>query len=73
MKLVNRCLLLLLLLGLVQREAWAQTCVSPPAPGGCTFVAIDEATGLTVEALCVGRRVRFEQCLGRNVAPSLLY
>ena len=73
MKLVNRCLLLFLLLGLTQRGAWAQTCVSPPAPSGCTFVAIDEATGLTIEALCVGRRVRFEQCFGRNVAPSLLY
>ncbi|MFC7668526.1 hypothetical protein ACFQT0_14940 [Hymenobacter humi] len=31
------------------------------------------ATGQAVEAFCVGRRVRFEQCAGRNIPTALLF
>ena len=64
---------LLLLLGLAGRGAAQCTINTPPA--GCTvpFVAIDVATGQEVQALCVGRAVRFELGCGRTVAPNLLY
>ena len=65
------CFFLLLALGLGAGTAWAQpTCALPNPPGGCTFVAIDVATGLTVEAFCVGRGVRFEPCPSRTIDLS---
>ncbi|GAC1377522.1 MAG: hypothetical protein NVSMB30_24570 [Hymenobacter sp.] len=70
MKLINR-FFFVGLLWLAARTAGAQ-CVTPNSPA-CTFAAIDVATGLPVEAFCVGRGVRFEQCAGRNVPPTLLF
>lgn len=63
--------LLLLLLGPAGRVAAQCTINTPP----CTtpFVAIDVATGQPVQALCVGRAVRFELGCGRTVAANLLY
>lgn len=71
MKSVNWCFLLIFL-WLGAGAARAQTTCATPNPPACTFVAIDVATGLTVEAFCVGRGVRFEQCPGRNVPTNLL-
>ena len=53
----------------------AAQCVLTPLPAGCTtpFVAVDVATGQPVDALCVGRAVRFEPACGRSVAANLLY
>ncbi|OGX87726.1 hypothetical protein BEN47_00790 [Hymenobacter lapidarius] len=48
------------------------TCASPNQPT-CTFTAIDVATNQPVNAFCVGQSVRFEQCPGRNIPPSLLF
>ena len=71
-KLLNRCLLLLTLC-LGAGVARAQTpCVSANPPV-CTFLAVDVFTGLSVDALCVGRAVRFEQCPGRNIPNNLLF
>jgi gliding motility-associated-like protein len=60
-----------LLLGPAGRVAAQCTINAPP----CTtpFVAIDVATEQPVQALCVGRAVRFELGCGRTVAASLLY
>ena len=53
----------------------AAQCTLTPLPPGCAtpFVAVDVATGQPVEALCVGRAVRFELGCKRAVAPNLLY
>ncbi|WP_426059979.1 gliding motility-associated C-terminal domain-containing protein [Hymenobacter sp. B1770] len=72
MKLVNYCFLLLAF-WLVLGTAQAQTTCASPNPPACTFTAIDVATGQAVDAFCVGRRVRFEQCAGRNIPTSLLF
>ncbi|GAB3638135.1 hypothetical protein GCM10027422_37250 [Hymenobacter arcticus] len=54
--------------------ALAQCTINTP-PAGCAtpFVAIDVATGQEVQALCVGRAVRFDLSCGRTVAANLLY
>lgn len=61
----------LLLLGPAGR-AVAQCTINTP-PCATPFVAIDVATGQQVQALCVGRAVRFELGCGRTVAANLLY
>jgi len=74
MKLVNRYFLLLSLwlgIGVAQAQT-ATSCATVPQPA-CTFLAIDNATGLEVTAFCVGRAVRFEQCPGRNIPTTLLF
>ena len=70
MKLV-RCFLVLFAL-LTTHIVWGQSCATVPQPA-CTFTAIDVATGQPVEAFCVGRGVRFEQCPGRNVPENELF
>jgi gliding motility-associated-like protein len=62
---------LLVLLGPAGRVA-AQCTLNPP-PCATPFVAVDVATGQPVQALCVGRAVRFELGCGRTVAANLLY
>lgn len=62
---------LLLLLGPAGRVA-AQCTINTP-PCATPFVAVDVATGQPVQALCVGRAVRFELGCGRTVAANLLY
>ena len=52
--------------------ARAQCTINPP-PCATPFVAIDVATGQPVQALCVGRAVRFDLGCGRTVAANLLY
>ncbi|MGI4832687.1 MAG: gliding motility-associated C-terminal domain-containing protein [Janthinobacterium lividum] len=54
--------------------AGAQCLVSPP-PATCPqpFRAVDVASGQEVQALCVGRPVRFELSCGRQVDPNKLY
>jgi gliding motility-associated-like protein len=69
--LVSALLGWLLWLGPAGRAA-AQCTINTP-PCATPFVAIDVATGQEVQALCVGRAVRFELGCGRNVAPNLLY
>ena len=44
--------------------ARAQSCVSANPPA-CTFELIDD-NGLSVNALCVGKRVKFQPCASRN-------
>ena len=61
----------LFLLGLAGRVAAQCTINTPPCP--TPFVAIDVATGQEVQALCVGRAVRFDLGCGRSVAANLLY
>ena len=53
----------------------AAQCTLTPLPAGCPtpFVAVDVATGQPVEALCVGRAVRFKPDCKRSVASNLLY
>ncbi len=68
---LSALLSLLLGLGLAGRGA-AQCTVNTP-PCATPFVAIDVATGQPVQALCVGRAVRFELGCGRTVALNLLY
>ncbi|MVN74991.1 T9SS type B sorting domain-containing protein [Hymenobacter sp. HMF4947] len=53
----------------------AAQCTLTPFPAGCPtpFVAIDVATGQEVQALCVGRAVRFDLSCGRSIASNLLY
>jgi len=53
-------------------RAAAQCTINTP-PCATPFVAIDVATGQPVQALCVGRAVRFEPGCGRTVAANLLY
>ena len=72
MKLVKNYFLFLLI-WLPAGAILAQNTCTSSNPPACTFVAIDVATDLTVEAFCVGRGVRFEPCPGRNVPTSLLY
>ena len=67
------CFLLLTALWLGTGPAWAQTSCASAGQPACSFVAIDVATGLAVEAFCVGRSVRFEQCPGRNIPTNLLF
>jgi gliding motility-associated-like protein len=62
---------LFLLLGPAGRVA-AQCTINTP-PCATPFVAVDVATGQPVQALCVGRAVRFELGCGRTVAANLLY
>jgi gliding motility-associated-like protein len=69
--LFSALLSLLLLLGPAGRVAAQCTINTPPCP--TPFVAIDVATGQPVQALCVGRAVRFELGCGRTVAANLLY
>ena len=71
MKSANWCFLLIVI-WLGAGAARAQTTCATPNPPASTFVAVDVATGLTVEAFCVGRGVRFEQYPGRNVPTNLL-
>ncbi|ALW85947.1 hypothetical protein AUC43_13080 [Hymenobacter sedentarius] len=71
MKLLSR-LVFIVLLWLGAGAARAQSCASPNPPP-CTFTAVDVATGQEVQAFCVGRSVRFEQCAGRNIPNSLLF
>jgi hypothetical protein len=61
----------LLALGLAGRAA-AQCTINTP-PCATPFVAIDVATGQEVQALCVGRSVRFAPGCGRSVPANLLY
>lgn len=61
----------LLWLGPAGRAA-AQCTVNTP-PCATPFVAVDVATGQEVQALCVGRAVRFAPGCGRTVAANLLY
>jgi gliding motility-associated-like protein len=68
---LSALLSLLLLLGLAGRVA-AQCTINTPRCA-TPFVAIDVATGQPVQALCVGRAVRFELGCGRTVALNLLY
>ena len=67
----------LLVLGWLLAGAGRATaqCTLTPLPPGCStpFVAVDVATGQPVEALCVGRPVRFELGCKRAVASNLLY
>jgi len=72
--LLSCALLLGLLSGPLGRAAWAQ-CLISPAPAGCPqpFRAVDAATGLEVQSLCVGQAVRFELNCNRQVDPSKLY
>ena len=59
------CYFLLLLLWVGGRgAAWAQSCVTANPPT-CTFEAIDD-NGLSVTALCVGKRVKFQPCTSRD-------
>jgi gliding motility-associated-like protein len=70
MKLLTPYLLVLVTLVTAQ-TAWAQNCLQGPALT-CTFRAIDVSTNTAVDAFCVGRPVRFEQCAGRNIPLTLL-
>ncbi len=74
---LRRALPALLLVGALlapAAPAGAQCTINTP-PAGCAapFVAIDVATGQEVQALCVGRAVRFDLGCGRTVAANLLY
>lgn len=71
-------LFLLLMLGvlvLAPGRARAQNCAQPPpaACGGVPFAVVDAVTGQEVQALCVGRAVRFVPCANRNVSSALVY
>jgi gliding motility-associated-like protein len=68
---LSALLSVLLLLGLAGRGA-AQCTINTP-PCATPFVAIDVATGQEVQALCVGRPVRFDLGCGRPVAANQLY
>lgn len=64
MKLLN-CFFSLMMLWLGGAgAARAQPCLSANPPS-CTFEAIDD-NGLSVNALCVGKRVKFQPCSTRN-------
>ena len=64
MKLLNCSFLLMILWLGGAGVARAQSCVSANPPA-CTFEAIDD-NGLSVNALCVGKRVKFQPCSTRN-------
>ncbi len=69
-------LILGLVLALGPGRARAQGCAQPPPAkcGGTPFFVVDDATGQQVQALCVGRTVRFEPCPERtNLDPALVY
>ena len=70
MKLVNRCFLLFAF-WLNAGAARSQSCATIPNDP-TAFAAIDAATGLEVNAFCVGQRVRFEPRPGRNIPTTLL-
>ena len=75
LKFLLRCALFLgLLVGWLAPAAWAQCLVSAP-PAGCPqpFRAVDVASGQEVQALCVGRAVRFEVSCSRQVDLNKLY
>jgi gliding motility-associated-like protein len=65
--------LLGLLLGLGPAGRVAAQCTINTPPCATPFVATDVATGQPVQALCVGRAVRFAPGCGRTVAANLLY
>ncbi|TDN36465.1 gliding motility-associated C-terminal domain-containing protein [Hymenobacter sp. UV11] len=65
--------MLLALPGLVVPAAAQCTITTPPTGCPTPFVAIDVITGQEVQALCVGRAVRFDLGCGRSVATNLLY
>ena len=79
MKLTLPGLFFLLLTGLIgalaPRWARAQSCAQPPPTdcNGVPFAVVDAATGQEVQALCVGRAVRFVPCASRAVSPDLTY
>ncbi|AWM31725.1 gliding motility-associated C-terminal domain-containing protein [Hymenobacter nivis] len=64
-----------LLGGLAPERARAQNCAQPPPTdcNGVPFAVVDAATGQEVQALCVGRAVRFVPCASRAVSPDLTY
>ncbi|MGI4869615.1 MAG: gliding motility-associated C-terminal domain-containing protein [Janthinobacterium lividum] len=64
--------LFLYLLALLPFAAQAQCPINTP-PCAKPFIAIDVATGQEVQALCVGRAVRFDLGCGRAVPNNLLY
>ena len=65
MRILNCCFSLLLLLWFAGAgPARAQSCLAANPPA-CTFELIDD-NGLSVNALCVGKRVRFQPCASRN-------
>ena len=69
-------LILGLALVLLPGRVRAQSCAQPPPAkcGGAPFFVIDAATGQQVQALCVGRAVRFVPCPERNnLDPALVY
>ncbi|WP_152560113.1 gliding motility-associated C-terminal domain-containing protein [Hymenobacter sp. IS2118] len=73
MKLIRCCFLLVVCwLGAASAVRAQASCASANQPS-CSFLAIDVATNQPVGAFCVGRRVRFEQCAGRNVPAALLF
>ena len=73
MKLLLNCCFLMTALWLGAGAARAQaSCASANQPA-CTFLAIDVATSQPVDALCVGRPVRFDLCPGRNAAFTYFY
>ncbi|TPG58239.1 gliding motility-associated C-terminal domain-containing protein [Hymenobacter nivis] len=68
-------MLMALMGGLVPGQARAQNCAQPPPTdcGGVPFAVVDATTGQEVQALCVGRPVRFVPCASRAVSPDLTY
>lgn len=60
---------------LAPSQARAQNCAQPPPAdcGGLPFAVVDAVTGQEVQALCVGRAVRFVPCASRNVSAALVY
>ena len=57
---------------LAQAQPQCNTVPQPP----CTFQAFDAAAppgSPELTAFCVGQPVRFEQCVGRNINPTLLF
>ena len=72
MKLLN-CYFLLLLWLAGTGAARAQSCVSPNPPA-CTFDVIDD-NGITVTALCVGKKVKFQPCANRDprIYSNIIY
>ena len=67
-----RHLLVYLLLAWLPLVARAQCTIDTP-PCATPFVAVDVATGQPVQALCVGRAVRFDLSCGRTIPANLLY
>ena len=71
MLLLNRCLCaLLLVLGLIGRARAQPTCVTTTPPANCPFpFEVLDDNGVSVQSLCVGKRVKFQPCSSRN--PSI--